>query len=152
MQPKRFWFKMQQCRHSCRVFSWGMIQSCCRTPFKQSLMRIYSYQGTHPNNGIRSHWFWSIWYQFFPLKLNVWPDFVGAEWNGIGNMTQFFIGLCKFNKQILNFKIIWISWVLFYCCDLNLIFLLSRTPEMTDCWQNLQVDHLEQSESTQAKQ
>ena len=49
-------------------------------------------KGTRPNIGIGSHRCRSIGHRFFPIPLKVGPDFIGTEWNGIGNGSQVFIG------------------------------------------------------------
>ena len=49
-------------------------------------------KGTRPNIGIGWHRCRSIGHRFFPIPLKVGPDFIGTEWNGIGNGSQVFIG------------------------------------------------------------
>lgn len=41
-------------------------------------------KGMHPNIGIGSHQCPSIGYRLFPILLNLGPDIIGTEWNGIG--------------------------------------------------------------------
>ena len=68
----------------------------------------------------------NIGHRFFPILLKVGPDFIGTEWNGIGNGSQVFIG--PINKghqkylaaQITRHKSKSVN-VVFY----NLIFLIN---------------------------
>ena len=83
-------------------------------------------KGTRPIIDIGSHRWRSIGYRFFPIPLKVGPDFIGTEWNGIGNGCQVFIG--PINKghqkylaaQITRHKSKSVN-VVFY----NLIFLIN---------------------------
>lgn len=51
------------------------------------------YKGMHPN--IDSNQSGTT---FFPIKLNVWPNFISAKWKGISNGTQYFVQAVLINK------------------------------------------------------
>ena len=59
---------------------------------EKKIVKHNIYKGTRPNIGIGSHRCRSIGHRFFPIPLKVGPDFIGTEWNGIGNGSQVFIG------------------------------------------------------------
>lgn len=97
--------------------------------------------GTRPNISIVSHLLPSIGYRFFPIKLNVWPHFIRAKWNEIGNGTQYFTRAVLI--KLLKFKFsdyFLILSVLFYCRDLNLshehvTFIMEHSKRVTDSFQ-----------------
>ena len=66
------------------------------------IINVISSKDTCPNIGIWSR-FWSVEYQFIPRKLNVWSDFVGANWNRICNRTQYFIVVQLLLTKIAHF-------------------------------------------------
>jgi len=92
----------------------SLFQAVEGTPFIHSLTYedLFSI-GDISNVSIGSHWFWSIWYQMFDPILSVPNETEPVTWLN----TSF--GLYLFNNQILNFKIILMLLVSFYCRDVN---------------------------------
>ena len=75
------------CRHGPILQTSRNRLNGCTVPSQKN-----SGKGTRPNIGIGSHRCRSIGHRFFPIPLKVGPDFIGTEWNGIGNGSQVFIG------------------------------------------------------------
>ena len=80
-------WKTLKCRHGPILQTSRNWLNGCIVPSQKN-----SGKGTRPNISIGWHRCRSIGHRFFPIPLNVGPDIIGTEWNGIGNGSQFFIG------------------------------------------------------------